>query len=343
MENNKEGNQENKQTGLTAIIDSIETAVTGIPAPLRKNFFRALGQLCTAAVDVPVSWLEGMSAEIRATTNARIEIIKKGGTSISEQIDVPKVYVEKASTKYAAKIVREQVNLDHVALNAALELSQKTDDGSFKDSKDISEDWLNEFENYARLKSSDDMRAAFGKILSGEIAKPGSFSIKTIRIISQLDNQAAKLFLSLCSHAVSMRVGDKVLDARVISIGGNAASNSLASIGLSFDALNVLHEYGLIISDYNSYMPYSPCIVDDSMKIGAVLKHQNKLYGLVPSEMENYDRELKLHGVALTKAGKELMDVIPLANTDVYTEDLKRHFISKHLNLVEVQAPPLDE
>jgi hypothetical protein len=38
------------------------------------------------------------------------------------------------------------------------------------------------------------------------------------------------------------------LDARVISLGGNTGSNALQAYSLSFDELNVLQEYGLIIS-----------------------------------------------------------------------------------------------
>jgi addiction module HigA family antidote len=38
------------------------------------------------------------------------------------------------------------------------------------------------------------------------------------------------------------------------SLNGNAASNALRQYGLSFDDLNTLQEYGLIIADYNSWM-----------------------------------------------------------------------------------------
>ena len=29
------------------------TAIPGIPAPVRRNFLKAFGQLCTAAIDIP--------------------------------------------------------------------------------------------------------------------------------------------------------------------------------------------------------------------------------------------------------------------------------------------------
>jgi hypothetical protein len=329
---------ENNETGLNTITDTIENVITGVPAPVRKNFIKAFGQLCTAAVDIPVAWLEGKSAEIRTTTEARLQIIRKEGNVISEQIEVPKEYITKASSKFAAKVIKEQLNLDQITLNAATELTNNKQIGSNdKETEDISEDWLNEFESLARLKSSEDMKLVFGKILSGEIIKPGSFSIKTIKLISQLDNQAAKRFQLFCSQAISLRAGENIFDGRVVSFSGNAASNSLTPYGLSFDALNVLQEYGLIISDYNSYMHYSLCIANEQNQVGAALRFQDKDYALVPSDKEKYDKILKLSGVALTKAGKELLDIIPITNADSYKDAFIKYLETKHLDLVEIK------
>lgn len=329
---------ENNETGLNTITDTIETVITGVPAPVRKNFIKAFGQLCTAAVDIPVAWLEGKSAEIRTTTEARLQIIRKEGNVISEQIEVPKEYINKASSKFAAKVIKEQLNLDQITLNAATELANnKQIENNDKEPEDISEDWLNEFENLARLKSSEDMKLVFGKILSGEIINPGSFSIKTIKLISQLDNQAAKLFQLFCSQSISMRIGKDILDGRVVSFSGNAASNSLTQFGLSFSSLNLLQEYGLIISDYNSYMEYSHCIVNEQNQVAAALNFQNKNYALIPSDKEKFDKDLKLSGVALTKAGKELLDIIPITNSENYKNELIKFLETKHLDLAEIK------
>lgn len=330
---------ENIGTGLIAVSDTIESAITGVPAPVRKNFFKAFGQLCTAATDIPIAWLEGKSAEIRAATEARLQIIRKEGDDISQQIIVPQEYLSKASSIFAAKVIKEQVNLDQITLNAANDLAINKQIGvNDKESDDISEDWLNEFENLARLKSSDDMRFVFGKILSGEIIRPGSFSIKTIKLISQLDNEAAKLFQCLCSLVVSMRTSSHIFDARVISLGGNASANSLAQYGLSFDKLNILQEYGLIISNYNSNMPYGVCVSNEQNEVVIGMCFQGNYYGLVPTDRSKLNKELRLGGVALTKAGKELLDIIPVESADNYREALIEFFKSKHLELVELNS-----
>lgn len=330
--------EESEGSSLEQITKTVGDLVTGVPAPIRKNFFKAFAQLCTAAVDVPVAKLESKAAEIRAASKARIQILNKEGEQISAQLKVPKEYVDKASEKFASKIVREQLNLDQIGLNAANNLNNENhDDSEQQTSEEISDDWLNEFENYAKLKSSDDMKLIFGKILSGEIKKPGTFSIRTVRLISQLDNQAAKLFQRLCSHSVSMYFGHNHLrDARVVSLNGNAGSNSLAQYGLSFDNLNILHEYGLIISDYNSWYPYATCIV--YKQVGTTLRFGDLHYGLEPTDKEKYDKMVKLNGVAFTKAGKELLNIIPTEDATNYKRDLEEFFSKKHLKLVEVRT-----
>lgn len=88
------------------------------------------------------------------------------------------------------------------------------------------------------------MQLLFGKILAGEIRRPTSYSIKTIKLTAQSDNIAAALFKLLCSLSISLRVpnnSNAIIDALVVSMG-NAGPNSLQAYGLGFDALNILQE-----------------------------------------------------------------------------------------------------
>lgn len=327
--------ENNDESILKNLTNSLENVITGIPAPIRKNFIKALGQLCTSAIDIPIAWLEGKSEEIRATTEARVKIISKEGQTISENLEIPKEYIQKASSKFAAKVIKEQINLDDITLNAAKEiLRNNLEYENLLDVKEISDDWLNEFENLAKLKSSEDMKLVFGKILSGEIINPGSFSIRTIKIISQLDNEAAILFQKICSSSISLKIGNNIVDVRMVSFKGSPASNSLSEFGLSFDSLNILQEYGLIISDYNSYGTYSHSIAVKPYKPIFNINFQEKEYYLSPINEEKYETNLKLNGVALTKAGKELFSIIPVEINNNYKQSLIDFFKSKNLELI---------
>lgn len=318
---------QNEESGLEKFTEVIETVITGIPAPIRKNFFKAFGQLCTAAIDVPVTWLEGKAAELKATSDARIKIIQKEGDQFSNAIKIPAAYIEKASEKFASKIIREQLNLDDITLRAAKELSMQHDNIVKNEPASISEEWLNKFESHARIKSSEEMKIIFSKILSGEIKQPGSFSMKTLDLISQLDNKAATLFQNLCNLTSGMYLGEYLFDAQVVSFNGSAASNSLEDFELGFANLNILEEYGLINSDYNSWIHYAPSIANDQNKVRTSIKLGNKYFGFKTINNLEYDKILQTSGVRLTNAGKELYQIIPKGDNqkyfDAYTNILK--------------------
>ncbi len=324
-------------------MDLISNAVSYVPAPIKKSAIKAFSQLCTAAIDFPIAYLEGIAAEKRAETQARLRIINTGAEQIANKMEIDPEYARVAVRKFGQKIVQEQVNLDIISENAAQEITHIPPENINRKSEsetsiedEISTDWLNVFEKEARNKSSDEMRLLFGKILAGEILKPSSYSIKTVKIISQLDNKAAKLFQVYCSLCISLRLNSQILDGRVLSLGGNVGANSLKDYGLNFNDLNVLHEYGMIIQDYNSYMDYRICIPNIENQVEFAFTYQGKLYILIPQGDRKDNSNFKLHGVALSKSGKELLNIIDILPSQNYTTALKEYFQTQNLKMVNI-------
>ena len=154
-------------------------ADTAIPAPVRRNLLKALGQLCSASIDIPVAYLTGKADERRAETAARIKLINTAATQIAQQMQTDPEYARIAVQKFGHRVLREQVNLDMISQRAASEIQDACDSigqSSEESSDEINDDWLNAFEVEARQKSTEEMQALFGKILAGEITRPGSFS-----------------------------------------------------------------------------------------------------------------------------------------------------------------------
>src|SRR5262249_4367582 len=144
-----------------------------------------------------------------AETKARVKLIEASARQIESQMEIDPAFARAAGAKFARKIVRERTNLNQIMSGAVGELSRPTepsyDTQEKRESPPISEDWLNVFENEGAQLSSDEMQRLFSKILAGEIRNPGTFSIKTVRLVAQLDNRAAHLFRILCSLSVSLR------------------------------------------------------------------------------------------------------------------------------------------
>ena len=322
-----------------AVTDLLTNAT--LPAPIRKNVFKAFNQLCTAAIEIPVSHLEGIAAEKRAETQARIKLISTSANQIAAQMDVEPDYARAAVRKFGQKVIREQINLDKVAEAAAEQIRQDTANSGGEDEAEevppINEDWLNNFEKEANQKSTEEMQLLFGRILAGEIQRPSSFSIKTVRLISSLDSEVAQIFKRLCSLCVTLRVGqgwEMLYDARVVSLGGNAASNSLKNYGMNFDQLNILQENGLIVADYNCQMPYPMCIAKNN-SVSLPFCYAKKYWGLVPSLEGQVFNDFKLNGVALSRTGKELLKVVDIEEDEKYTAALQKYFKSLNLEMVE--------
>lgn len=193
--------EDESNTTLDVVTDLALDAA--IPAPIRKNAFKAFDRLCSALIDVPVGALERRAAEKRAESEARIKIRDEITTQITQQIKVNPEYALRAGHKYAEKIIREQLNLDKISAIAANELKnsessnptdpdisepnkkQSTDstnqESNGSEEKIINDDWLNSFETEARSKSTEEMQLRFGRILAGEIRQPGSYSPKAMQ------------------------------------------------------------------------------------------------------------------------------------------------------------------
>ena len=353
--------EDTSNTALDVVTDL--TLDTTIPAPIRRNAIKAFDRLCSALIDVPVGALERRSAEKRAESEARIKIREEITAQIVQQVKVDPEYALKAGHKFAEKIIREQLDLDKISAIAADELKSiesdnptsqnpnEPNEGQSPDStnqevnsgkeKTIDDDWLNNFETEARQKSTEEMQLRFGRILAGEIRQPGSYSIKAVKLLGELDQNTANLFKKFCSACVvygafGVSNGDHVFDARVPSLGGQPGSNALSKYGLGFGQLNILNEYNLIISDYNSWYDYNLCIMNTDNPVLLPFQHQGKYWILSPTPERDKTPEFRLSGVSLSNVGRELFHIIDQDPMPEYTEDLKKFFAGQKLQMAEV-------
>ena len=339
-----------------------------IPKLLKLNTVKAIDRLCASVIDIPAVYLEGVVKEKRAEIEGRVKLTQESTKQIAQQIQIPEEYIKNAGKKFAHRVVREQINLDTIAENAVRELEKedntKTNQNANANSNIqqtmINDDWLNSFEKEARYKSTEEMQKLFGRILAGEIKQPGSYSIKAIKALSELDPTVAKLFKRLCSCASFISppgFNHVIIDARVISLGGNAGSNSLGKFGLGFSELNLLNEYGLIISDFNSWYDYQLCIWSEkkgffySSKQGTAkifkenvinekgmillpFYHQKQDWMLNPRKEHKIKTNLQISGICFSKIGKELSQIVDVEPVKEYTLALKHYFSGMNLEMV---------
>ena len=208
-------------------------------------------------------------------------------------------------------------------------------------------DWSARFFNYIQDVSSDEMQLLWAKVLAGQIAQPGSVSIRALSILRNMDQPTAELFLVLRSACISLAPdGMNILDARVPSLGGDANQNALRQFGLSFDNLNVLNEQGLIIGDYRSWYDIRMCVstfgmIDnrENVLIRVPFKFQDRYWVLEPQAEHEAGSEYRVSGVALTQAGRELSTIVDCQPMPEYHHALEGFLSSQAMIMTEVSGP----
>ena len=317
-----------------------------IPDPVKRGIWAVLKRFSAAALEVPVEWLERGITERRAESEERIKFVRSVNEQLIQQIKTDPEFTERASNMFAQRILRERFNLEKT-FKFAVDIFKKKYNNSRNQQPDIeteetiSPDWFNIFEKEASQKSDEDMQRRFAKVLAGEIEKPGSHSIKAVKVLGDMDRRTADLFQKLCSVCIVLGVPVEkvIIDIRVPAVGGNPGQNSLSKYGLSFKNLNILNEYGLIISDYNSYNDYHLSIANKNNRVTIPFQHQERFWVLKPSTERAEGNEFRVPGVRLSNVGQKLFHIVEQIPTPQFTQELKEFFKKQKLQMLEAPAP----
>ncbi len=88
---------------------------------------------------------------------------------------------------------KRQKNLEAITVQAAREIP-----GSVSD-QPVDEDWVAQFFDHCQDVSNEQMQVLWSRLLAGEVAKPGSFSLRTLTFTRTLSKHDAGLFTRFCS------------------------------------------------------------------------------------------------------------------------------------------------
>ena len=223
---------------------------------------------------------------------------------------------------------KRQDNIKRVVSVAAEELGDKTVQNHEPD-----HDWTARFFNEVQDITNDDMQHLWGRILAGEVEHPGSTSLRTLGILKNLDQRTAKLFVNLCSLAIS-----SMSNMRVLNFDNYDSGNGLKKYGLDYRNLNYLEETQLITSDYNSWTDYGICVAfrirgtaDNGVQqvVKVPFRFQGRYWVLFATGGAEVQKELRLNGAAFSRAGVELSRFVQIEQAEEYASDLRSYFESK--------------
>ena len=221
-------------------------------------------------------------------------------------------------------------NIEAVVGQAALEVGDKE-----VQDREPDHDWTARFFTDVQDVSSQEMQLLWSKVLAGEVERPGSTSVRSLSVLKNMDKKASRLFVTLCSLCVFVRLDDGTIhDARVPSLGQDPTQNSLSDYGLGFGALNVLNEHGLIITDYKSWNSFDVYNDHRNDATSAHLVFQGTTWDLSMADQNATTRNIQMSGVALTRAGIELSGVVQIVESKNFALELIKFFHKQGINMV---------
>ena len=153
----------------------------------------------------------------------------------------------------------------------------------------MEEDWLNYFEQYAEKASSERMQDLWARVLAGEIRKPRSFSLVTLRFLAELDKEMATKF----EEKTKYRFGDGFIL--------NPGSDQMK--GASLLDFTFLEEVGLL-QDVTTGLRQTKTPND-----GVVVWREGGFLLKVETE-----KEISLGTIRITRIGREITSILPPTN-----------------------------
>ena len=181
----------------------------GVALHAKSRAVAGLDRLVGSLFDMPAAFFEGVSRKKRLRDEIG-ERLKSAQARIAEQQieGMPELGTILINDMLEDK-ARKQANAAGVAIEAidamkALPAPEApTADAAANDLEaEIDEDWMNQFARYAEDASSERLQQVWGRVLAGEVRKPGSFSRHTLRFIAELDKETAENCELIGRHVV---------------------------------------------------------------------------------------------------------------------------------------------
>ena len=196
-----------------------------------------------------------------------------------------------------------------------------------EESKFFDFDWFMRFFDTAGNVSSEKMQRLWAKILSNEIENVGSFSLRAIETLKNMNQHEASLFQQIAHFVLTDSSGIKFL----LSTDNDLGVNVNEKYGLTKADIITLEECGILNSlrnDNRISLDSNPCGIW-SENILLILKLKNSDGGLF---------SYKYSGYSLTKAACQLLSIVDSEPNDEYLLDVGREFARKYSGNFIVKA-----
>jgi hypothetical protein len=307
---------------------SIRAKVTesGFEGAARSRFISACDALFGSTVGLLSAWADGCFQRLVIRQQIKtddLKIVLRGSSATPEQTgNEPSMILQSLVNNEAKRLECRAAVLDSAVAEARALPPLPVGDEPSGDNK-LDSAWIDTFSSYADKATTDDLRTLWGRILAGEIRKPRSFSLATLRIIAELDAQTAAIFQEIARFRFRE-------DGSYIVRRPNPKGKEIDDLALLEEAGLLQGPFGSISIDY----PHNSGVMD--------IKNRNYLLRVyIPVTEDAYQvpltHDYKIPAIKLTRAGHEIANILPWdeigcfeAMTEIFTEGCGLEIYSMH-------------
>lgn len=191
------------------------------------------------------------------------------------------------------------------------------------------QDWFNSFTNLAEDISNRTMQDLWAKILAGEIAQPGSFSLKSLKVFRNMSINEAKLLAKACGLAVK---DPSRRNVRIIS-GAYQTPGFLNIFNKNRDIKINLNQFGLSYAELLTLAENDLIFIQETESNALVKKEQLQFnFNGLPLTLSALKNNCVVNFYKFTSIGSELVALIADNPNDDYFNVLKSE-LSAHFSI----------
>ena len=229
------------------------------------------------------------------TDNLQLPIKYENGNISIDSADI-KDFIQRTENRFLFQEMQKQQNIENVFMLAYKNLENET-----PVTKDpVDPDWISCFFDSVAKVSNEQMQVLWGKVLSGEIKKPGEFSLRTLNTLKNISQSEANSFKKLSQYILECpnNFSNINSDFFLFKFVDIEAYNNISTLDIS-----ALSEAGLIATD-------------PTFSMGFDLQSKHSVYydgGNYSIEFENMGGapiDINYPSYFLTKAGRELFPIV---------------------------------
>ena len=215
----------------------------------------------------------------------------------------------RALNRWRLEQSQKQLNIENTISNAVPLLSNNSTP------HDIDNDWIVQFFGFARNISDEDIQLLWSRVLAGEANAPGSFSKRTLRILSELEKEDGDMFSNVCNFIAKVGMDDPVVF--------NSSDDLYIDAGVTFESIAHLDTIGLIEERNFGFVRH----IEGAQHIQ--VKYFGESFQLNCDSLSRDKGGLKMGKIRFTEAGRQLATICQTVavegNLERLREEWKEH------------------